>query len=111
MAIFSFWSRDNDAESDMARNGAKPLDKVRIDDLTRKLKAAVRDGESFKSELEKLSADKSISAQELIAIAQGFAGGGKPKSKKAALTAIAQERVRLSHAKAKAGSAAKARAW
>lgn len=53
----------------------------------------------------------SLKAQDVIAIAQLFAGGAAPKSRKAAITAVGQERVRVSHAATKSASAAKNKAW
>jgi hypothetical protein len=111
MGMFSSWLGGGEAEDYMARSNTKPLDTAKIDDMVRRLRNAVRDANSFRSVQESIAADKTLSAQEVIAIASSFAGGVKAKSKKAALTAIGQERVRVSHAKAKGESAAKNRAW
>jgi AAA domain len=55
-------------------------------------------------------ASKTLSAAEVIGIASQLVGS-KPKSRKAALTDMAQERLRVSHAKAKGDRAAKTRLW
>jgi hypothetical protein len=112
MGIMQLWGgHDTDEDEDMARANARPLDKVKVDAHVQQLKLAVRDPDAFKRLLTAIDADKTLSAAEVAAIAQGFVGGVKPKSKKAAITAIGQERLRLSHAKAKGESAAKTRTW
>ena len=110
MGIMQLWG-GHDTDEDMARANARPLDKVKVDALVQQLKLAVRDPDSFKRLLSSIESDRALSAAEIAAIAQGFVGGVRPKSKKAAIAAIGQERLRLSHAKAKGESAAKTRTW
>lgn len=103
------WFGGHESE-DMPRAKARPLDMAKIDQHVRSLKAAVRDGDAWKPTYAALVDDKSLTTQEVIAIAESFVGL-RPKSKKAALTAIGQERMRVSHAKSKGDSAAKTRVW
>lgn len=100
----------HDAEDDMARGKARPLDESRIDTAVRELRRVLPDPAAFKSAFEALVADKALGAADAIEIAYRLLGGIRPKSRKAALTAIAQERMRLSHAKSK-GESAKIRVW
>ena len=94
----------------MAR-AARPLDTARVEELVAQPKLAVKDSDAFKSVYTALLADKSLMAQEAVEIAYRFAGGFRQKSKKAALAAIGQERLRLVHSKAKGESAAKTKTW
>jgi chromosome segregation and condensation protein ScpB len=110
MGIMQLWG-GHDTDDDMARANARPLDKIKVDALVQQLKLAVREPEAFKRLLASIESDRALSAAELTAIAQGFAGGVKPKNRKAAIAAIGQERLRLSHAKAKGEAAAKTRTW
>jgi|GEM_PF-5881096 len=109
MGIFSFRLGGRGAENDMARANARPVDTAKIRALVDRLDETASDAKAFKALLAQLTSDKTISSQELIMVAQAFAGR-KPKSRKDAMTAIAQERLRLSHAKAK-GESAKTRVW
>lgn len=111
MPIFSSARSDYEADDVMARASAKLLDSEKIDSLVERLKRSVRDAEAFKSVVSSIDDDKSLSAAEVIELSRRFVGGTKPKSRKAALTAIGQERLRLSHARAKAATAAKSRTW
>lgn len=106
MGIMQLWLGGQEADDDMARAEARPLDAAKIDSVVRQLKLAVADAHEFRSVAE----DRSISGPELIEIAHRFAGI-RAKTKKAALTAIGQERMRMVHAKAKAASAAKTKTW
>lgn len=110
MGIMQLWG-GHDTDEDMARANARPLDKVKVDAFVQQLKLAVREPEAFKRLLTSIESDRALSAAEVLAIAQAFVGGTKPKNKKAAISAIGQERLRLSHAKAKGESAAKTRTW
>lgn len=110
MGIMQLWG-GHDTDEDMARANSRPLDQIKVDALVQQLKLAVRDPGSFKRLLASIESDRAITAAEIALIAQGFAGGAKPKNKKAAIAAIGQERLRLSHATAKAESAAKTRTW
>jgi hypothetical protein len=101
----------DEADEDMARSAARPIDTARAEALSRKLKLAIRDTEAFATLRASIEADKSLTAQDVMAIAHAFAGGAKPKSRKAALIAIGQERMRVLHSDAKAASAAKTRTW
>jgi hypothetical protein len=111
MSILSAWLRQDSEDDDMARARKSPLDQTKVDAWVSRLKLAVRDAAQFDRIFGDLEEDQLVGSAELIAIAQKFAGGSKPKSKKAALLAIAQERQRLVHAKAKGESAAKTRVW
>lgn len=98
-----------DTGEDMSR--ARPLDAAKVSKLTSDLQSAVGDVDAFSSVCDAIRDDESLTAAELIEIAHKLLGGTKPKSRKAALTAIGQERLRRVHAKAKATSASKARVW
>jgi hypothetical protein len=110
MAIFRSWAGEEEAAEDMAC-AKRPLDLAKVDELVRQLKLSVKDPLAFKSVYTELLENKSLGAQEAIEIAHRFVGGFRHKSKKAALAAIGQERLRLAHAKAKGESAAKTRTW
>ena len=110
MSMLQSWSFKQEAAEDMAR-AARPLDTARIEELVAQLKLAVKDSDAFKSVYTELLADKSLTAEEAIEIAYRFVGGFRKKTKKAALAAIGQERLRLAHSKAKGESAAKTRTW
>ncbi len=110
MSILQLWALKQEAAEDMAR-ATRPLDTAKVEELVAQLKLAVKDSEGFKSVYTELLADKSLTAQEVIEIAYRFVGGFRKKSKKAALAAIGQERLRLAHSKAKGESAAKTRTW
>jgi hypothetical protein len=99
------------ADDDMVRMSVQPGDVARVDSLARRLRSAVRDPAAFALALEELKSDREFTAREVAMVAQVFIGGPLPKTRKAALTAIGQERLRLSHAAAKGASAARARAW
>lgn len=110
MSILLAWLRQ-DSEDDMAKAHKLPLDQTKIDAWVSRLKLAARDAAQFDRVFGELEQGELIGSAELIAIAQKFAGGAKAKSKRAALLAIAQERQRMAHAKAKGDSAAKTRVW
>lgn len=110
MGIMQLWG-GHGTDEDMARANTRKLNTVKIDAWVQQLKLAVRDPEAFKRLLASIESDRALSAAEVAAIAQGFAGGASPKNKKAAIATIGQERLRLSHAKAKGESAAKTRTW
>lgn len=111
MSIFArIWS-GSEADDEMARASAKLLDNEKIDKLVGQLKKLVRDGEALQSAIDSLDADESFSAGEIVEISHRFLGGKKPKSRKAAIAALGKERLRLSHARAKAATAAKSRTW
>lgn len=111
MSILLNWLGGREADEDMARAKTKPVDEAKVNAFVQQLKLAVRDGNAFKGVYDAIQEDDTLSAAELGAIAQGFAGGVKPKSKKAALAAIGQERLRIFHADAKAKSASKSKVW
>lgn len=111
MSIFAGWLGGQEADDDMVRASSKPIDEVKVNALVQQLKLAVRDHGAFEGVYGAIIQDKQLSTGELAVIAQRFAGGIKPKSKKAAIAAIGQERLRIVHADAKARSAAKARVW
>ncbi len=110
MSMLSSWGFRQEPDQVMART-ARPIDIARVDGLVSQLKLTVRDPEAFKTVYAALLADKSLSANEAIEVAYKFIGGFRQKSKKAALAAIGQERLRLAHATAKAESAAKTKTW
>jgi hypothetical protein len=103
--------RGRETDEDMAHAKAKPLDDVRIDEHVQHLRRTIKDGPAFKLVYESLVNDQRLSAQDVIAIAYKFVGGKRPPTRKAALTTIGQERMRVSHAKSKAASAAKSTTW
>jgi hypothetical protein len=111
MSILSAWLGKPEEDQDMARASTARIDTAKINVRVQQLKLAVRDASSFQAVFEEIEADTSLTAAELVAIAHSFAGGIKPKNRKAALIAIAQERHRAAHALAKGGSAAKSRVW
>ncbi len=100
MFMLQSWALNQETAEDMAR-AARPLDSAKIEELAAQLKLTVKDPDAFKSVYTALLADKSLTAQEAIEIAYRFVGGFRQKSKKAALAAIGQERLRLAHSKAK----------
>ena len=100
-----------DTGDEMARARTQAIDSARISQLADELRLAVTDKEIFNSVCDAIADDNTISAAEVIDIAHKFLGGSKPKSRKAALSAIRQERLRLSHAKAKGETASKAKTW
>ncbi|MBY0227010.1 MAG: hypothetical protein K2Q28_14495 [Hyphomicrobium sp.] len=110
MSILSAWL-GRDHEDDMARSKKPVVDESKIDAWVARLKLAVRDAAQFDKVFGEVEAGELLGSADIIALAQKFAGGPKPKNKKAALLAIAQERQRLAHAKAKGDSAAKTRVW
>lgn len=101
----------DDTDEDMRRAKAAPVSQVKIDAHVAKLKLAVRDARAFQLELENLSGDKALTAAEVMEIARIFVGSNSARSRRAAISAIAQERLRIAHADAKADSARKARVW
>jgi hypothetical protein len=108
--MFRLWAGEQEAAEDMAR-AKRPLDTAKVDELVQQLKLTAKDPLAFTSVYTELLADKSLSAQEAIEVAYRFVGGFRHKSKKAALAAIGQERLRLAHSKAKGEAAAKTRTW
>ena len=100
-----------DQGDEMARATTRPADQQKIDAWVSRLRLAARDNAVFGTLFSELETDATLQASEVVAIAHKFSGGSKPKSRKAAITAIAQERQRQAHAKAKGESAAKARVW
>jgi hypothetical protein len=111
MGIMQLWGGRDDTDEDMARANARVLDAAKVASWVRQLKATLKDADAFKEVYTSIADDKTLSAQEVIEIAYGFAGGKRAKNKKSALASIGQERLRASHAKRKAESAAKARTW
>lgn len=109
MGMLASWLGGAEAGDDMAR--ARPLDAKKVTQLTNALRAAGDDAAVLKEAYRTICDDDSLSAAEVIEIAHQYLGGVKPKSRKAALSAIGQERLRLAHAQAKAASAAKVRVW
>ena len=110
MGIMQFWG-GHEADEDMARAKARLLDAAKIDSWVLQLKSTLMDADAFKSVYTAIADDKSLSAPEVIEIACKFASGARVKTKKAALAAIGQERLRIAHAKRKGESAAKTRTW
>jgi len=109
MGMFTTWLGRDEDRDDMARSKAQPIDAEKVELLTQQLRAAVADAKAFEGLYKGIADNKSLSGAEVVAIAKKFAGGS-PKNRKAAITAIAQERLRLAHSKAKAQSA-KTRVW
>jgi hypothetical protein len=111
MGILGSWLGGREVDEEMARTKAKAGDAARIEQLADELKLAVKDAAAFKAAFAQLAEDEGLAAADIIAVAHRFVGGRKPTSRKAALKAIAQERVRVSHAMAKAATASKVRSW
>ena len=95
----------------MARTSSRPLDIKLVDEFVSRLKASLNDTDDFKEVYGSMCDHPTLSAQEIIEVAYRFLGGLKPKSRKAALTSISQERLRLTHAKAKGETAARSKTW
>lgn len=111
MSIFTrIWS-GSEADDEMARASAKALDNAKIDALVGQLRKLARNTEALQSAIDSIGADDTFTASEIIEISHRFLGGKKPKSRKAAIAALGKERLRLSHAQAKAATAAKSRTW
>ena len=104
------WSA-NEAIDNMARVSAKHLDVEKIDSLVHQLKQTAHDADEFNAIVSAITNDKSFTVAEVIELSRRFAGGPKSKTRKAAITALGQERLRLSHGEAKAATAAKSRTW
>ena len=98
-------------DPDMARKTARPLNTEAIERYHIRLKAATYDRDVFRHIVGELEADKSMSAADVIEIARKFTLGHRAASKKAALLAMRQERVRLALAEAKAASAGRSKTW
>jgi len=111
MSITSLIHSANDTVGNVTHISAKQLDSEKIDGFVDQLKQAAHDADNFKVVVSLITKDKSLSAAEVIELSQRFTGGPKPKSRKAAITALGQERLRLSHGEAKAATAAKSRTW
>jgi hypothetical protein len=109
MSMFGFLTGKRKADESMART-TRSVDQKRIDALALRLQSAMSDAGAFKALLASIDEDKTLSAAEVIRIASQLVGS-KPKSRKAALTDMAQERLRVAHAKAKGERAAKTRLW
>jgi hypothetical protein len=108
MPVFAL---DLDADDDMARRLTQiPADPAQAAEWSLRLKSCVRDGDAFMARFSDLSSNKSLSVADVIEIARQF-GAGSTKSRKAALQAIASERMRLVHSYAKSETAARARNW
>lgn len=100
-----------ECEDDEMARAKKPLDEAKVDDLVQKLQTSLTDAEDFRQIYLSIVNNDKLSTLEVVSIAHKFVGGQKPKSRKAALTAIGQERLRLVHAKAKSATAAKSKTW
>lgn len=108
MGIMQLWG-GHDTDEDMARASKRTLDAAEVDTWVEQLKSSLKDTKAFKAVYSGL-VDTTLSAADVIEIAFRFTGA-KAKTKKAAMTAIGQERLRVSHARAKGESAAKTRTW
>ncbi len=110
MSILSAWL-GWDREDEMARSKKLSIDETKVDAWVARLKLASRNAAQFDLVFGELEGGEGLTTAEITAVAHKFAGGAKPKSKRAALLAIAQERQRVAHSKAKGASAAKTRVW
>jgi hypothetical protein len=109
MGIFQLWS-SRGAEDDMARNSRKQPDSAKIDARTSELKASMANAEAFAEVYGSLNSDATLLTAEAIEIAHRITGM-RAKTKKQALASIGQQRLRLTHAKAKGASAQKTKTW
>lgn len=110
MGIMQLWG-GHEADDDMARTKGRQLDAAKIESWVRQLKSALNKTDEFKAVYTAIAEDKSLSAQEVIEVAYKFTSGARTRTKKAALAAIGQERLRGLHAKRKGETAAKTRVW
>lgn len=110
MTILSRLLGRTDESEEMSRAATVQVSPA-VEELTQQLRANVADAASFSDVVERIQSDDSLSASDVIAIAHSFVGGRRAKSRKAAFTSIEQERLRLSHARAKSASASKAPVW
>ena len=98
------------SEDEMARAGGRQVDQLKVAEIADRLRLSIANAAVFQAAIDELERDQSVTAPEVIEIAYRLLGGMRPKSRKSALTAIAQERLRLAHARSK-GDAAKIRVW
>jgi len=110
MTILSRLLGRTDGSEEMSRSATVQVSPA-VEELTQQLRANVADAASFADVVERIQCDDSLSASDVITIAHSFVGGRRAKSRKAAFTAIEQERLRLSHARAKSASASKSPVW
>lgn len=103
-----FNSLDTDETDEMARGRA---DEGLVKELAGKLSATGLDRDRFDAAYAELSADKRLKAAEIIAIAQSYAKGRKPRSKSDAMTAIRKRFVELRQIETLSRNAEKARPW
>jgi hypothetical protein len=100
-------------ETEMARKASSKggsIDQAAVDRLVAMLKLAGTDSEAFLAAIDVVKAE--TTAQELIAIAWAYGGGGiKPTRKDAAVEKIEKRFNELKHKKANGLIAAKARPW
>lgn len=101
-------SLDVDETDEMARGRA---DDGLVREHAGKLTATGLDREQFDSAYSDLASDKRLKAAEIIAIAQAYAKGRKPKSKSDAMTAIRKRFVELRQIETLSRNAEKARPW
>jgi hypothetical protein len=111
MAMLELWSGECQVGEDMARSKSRQLNTDRIAMTVSQLKMSLHDAAVFQSWVEKIEADKTLSAAEIIEIAKLFVGGVRATSRTAALSSIVRRRIEMSHARAKSNLAAKTRLW
>lgn len=96
---------------DMARTKAREIDETLIEEFVLRLKSTLTNADEFRIAFSELNSPAVLSGPEVVEIAHRLLGGLRAKSRKAALTSISQERLRLSHAKAKSETAARSKVW
>ena len=77
MSILSQWLGLSEDTNDMAGRAASPINTAKINAYVQQLKLAVRDKSAFDRIYSAIDSDKCLSAAELVAVAQGFAGAGR----------------------------------
>ena len=102
---------EQNSGSDMARRSGKQIDAVRVEALADRLRHAIDDAEGFRAAVSDIETDSTLTAADVVAIAASFAKRSGIKTRKDAVVAIAQERLRRMHGLAKASSAARSKTW
>ena len=98
------------AETDMAK--AAPADPVLVSRYAEALAAAETNRSAFEATLSELKEDEDVRANDMIAIAVAYRGGGeRPRSKKHALEMIEKRFVEIVRDAKKSAIASRVRPW
>lgn len=116
MGIFDYLRVFADSEEEMAKKSASRKDAGQpseaVANFVARLARTGTDRGAFDREFSALKDETSLSAAEVIAIAHGYAGGGKKAaSKMAAYSSISKRFVELARFQAKNKVAEKSRPW